>query len=59
MSAIAFNATGDLCATGDMNGVIKVWQTVNGKCVASLHGPEELEWLKFHPKVRTARRREP
>lgn len=43
---------GDLCATGDMNGLIQIWRTANGKLVASLQGPEELEWLKFHPKVR-------
>ena len=58
MCAIAFNTAGDLCATGDMNGLIQIWRTANGKLVASRQGPEELEWLKFHPKVRAARRRE-
>ena len=49
---MAFNASGELFATADMNGVIKVWRTKNCSLVIQLDGPEEVEWLKFHPKVR-------
>ena len=51
MCAVAYSASGKYCATGDMNGVIQVWKTANGKLATTLEGPEELEWLKFHPKV--------
>lgn len=49
--AVAFNTSGELCATADMNGVIKIWRTKNGTLLTQLDGPGEIEWLKFHPKV--------
>ena len=54
MCAVAFNASGELCATADMNGVIKVWRTKNCSLMIELNGPEEVEWMQFHPKVLNA-----
>lgn len=56
---LAFNATGELLATCDMNGVIKVWNTKNGELVKTLEGPEEPELLCWHNKVDSALLSEP
>ena len=49
--AVCYNTGGDLCATIDMNGIIKVWSSEKGKLVTTIQGPEDPEWLQFHPKV--------
>ena len=38
-------------ATVDMNGIIKVWNTMNGQLIKTLEGPEEAEWICWHNKV--------
>ena len=48
---VCFSPKGDLCATIDMNGNLKIWNTTNGKLVKDIQGPEEPEWLRFHPNV--------
>ena len=35
----------------DMNGLILVWKTDSCKKVIEIQGPEEPEWMKFHPRV--------
>ena len=53
---VAFNYTGEYVATVDMNGIIKVWNTMNGQLIKTLEGPEEAEWICWHNKVNDRRR---
>ena len=48
--SLAVNATGTRLASGSTGGTIKVWDTANGRCVATLEGHEEtVGGLAFHP----------
>ena len=49
--AVCFSPKGNLCATIDMNGELKIWNTTNGAPVVTIKGPEEPEWLQFHQNV--------
>lgn len=49
--AVCFSPKGNLCATIDMNGELKIWKTADGAPVLTIQGPEEPEWLQFHPNV--------
>lgn len=48
---MSFNYNGEYCATMDMNGLILVWKTDTCKKVTEIQGPEEPEWMRFHPRV--------
>ena len=48
---VGFSPKGDLCATIDMNGILKLWKTMNGALVTTIEGPGEPEWIRFHPNV--------
>ena len=39
-----------------MNGIIKVWNTMNGQLIKTLEGPEEAEWICWHNKVNDRKR---
>lgn len=43
-----FNCNSKLLATGDMKGIIKIWESQTGNCIADFE-MEELTWLDWHP----------
>lgn len=45
---VKFNCSCKLLATGDMKGLIKIWELQTGGCVAEFD-MEELTWLDWHP----------
>uniref|UniRef100_A0A7S1X1M1 Anaphase-promoting complex subunit 4 WD40 domain-containing protein n=1 Tax=Tetraselmis chuii TaxID=63592 RepID=A0A7S1X1M1_9CHLO len=49
--ALSFSSSGELLATGGMDGVVKIWDTSSGDLVQSLEGPgEAINWIEWHPK---------
>jgi ribosome assembly protein SQT1 len=50
VTSIAFNHDGQYLATGGMDGRVNVWQVPSGTHVVTLDGPEEIEWINWHPK---------
>ncbi|KAJ1964311.1 60S ribosomal subunit assembly or modification protein [Dipsacomyces acuminosporus] len=45
-----FSADGSLIATGGMDGKINVYKTDSGSKCAVLDGPDEVQWIDWHPK---------
>jgi WD40 repeat protein len=43
ITAQAFSHTGNLLATGDTNGAIRLWDTAAGKLVATQHAPSSID----------------
>jgi len=55
VNCVAFSSDGDLVATGGMDGKTRVWKRTgdgwkNWEFLIELLGPDELIWLKWHPK---------
>ncbi|KJE89409.1 hypothetical protein CAOG_00883 [Capsaspora owczarzaki ATCC 30864] len=50
VASVGFNFDGTYFATGGLDGSVKVWNTVTGALVVELDGPDEVEWLSWHPK---------
>ena len=47
---VRFNCSCKLLATGDMKGLIKIWDLQTASCVADFD-MEELTWLEWHPAL--------
>ena len=45
-----FNCNSKLLATGDMRGMIKIWNVESGNCIGDFE-MEELTWLEWHPAL--------
>jgi len=55
VNCVAFNSDGNLVATGGMDGKTRVWKRSgdgwkNWEFLIEVLGPDELVWLKWHPK---------
>ncbi|CAM9701218.1 unnamed protein product, partial [Chrysoparadoxa australica] len=50
VSSVGFSADGTLCATGGYDGKVLLWGTADGLLKHTLEGPEDIEWLDWHPK---------
>ncbi|KAH7907704.1 ribosome biogenesis protein Sqt1 [Hygrophoropsis aurantiaca] len=56
VGAVAFSADGEMVATGGMDGRVRVWKRVGPEdyrrwtFVTELQGPDEVMWLRWHPK---------
>ena len=50
---VAFNAAGTLVATAGMDGVVKVWNSTDGKPVATLEGPgEDITFINLNQSLK-------
>ncbi|RKP09831.1 WD40-repeat-containing domain protein [Thamnocephalis sphaerospora] len=50
VTALAFSADGQYVASGGMEGKVNVWKVQTGELAVTLEGPEEVEWVTWHPK---------
>jgi len=50
VGSVAFSADGLLCATGGLDGLVKVWDAGTGLLKRTLEGPSDVEWLTWHSK---------
>ncbi len=50
VNAVAFSADASLVATGGLDGMVRVWKCADASLVQSLEGPDEVEWLCWHPR---------
>ncbi|RKP26065.1 WD40-repeat-containing domain protein [Syncephalis pseudoplumigaleata] len=50
VTSIAFSHDGLYLATGGMDGKVNVWQVGDAAHIATLDGPDEVEWIDWHPK---------
>jgi len=50
VGAVSFSSDGLLCATGGLDGLVKVWDTETGSLKRTLEGPSDVEWLTWHSK---------
>ena len=51
VACVAIDPSGEIVATGGMDGVTRLWDIASGELKAALEGPTEaLEWLDWHPK---------
>jgi len=50
VNAVGFSSDGTLAATGAYSGKIFVWDTKTRALLRTLEGPEDIEWLDWHPK---------
>jgi angio-associated migratory cell protein len=51
VACVAIDPSGEVVATGGMDGVTRLWDIASGGLKAALEGPTEaIEWLHWHPK---------
>lgn len=51
VACLEVDPSGEVVATGGMDGSTRLWSTSSGKPVGLLEGPgEAIEWLSWHPK---------
>lgn len=51
VACVAIDPSGEVIATGGMDGVTRLWDIASGELKAALEGPTEaIEWLDWHPK---------
>ncbi|KAJ2867774.1 60S ribosomal subunit assembly or modification protein [Coemansia erecta] len=50
VSAVQFSRDGSLVAAAGMDGKINVYKTTDYSRCATLEGPEEVQWIEWHPK---------
>lgn len=50
VNAVGFSSDGTLAATGAYSGKVLVWDTKTRALLHTLEGPEDVEWLDWHPK---------
>lgn len=51
VACLDVDPTGEVIATGGMDGFTRLWYTSSGKPAGVLEGPgEAIEWLAWHPK---------
>jgi WD40 repeat protein len=51
-SAAAFDPKGPSLATGNLDGTVRVWDTMTGKIVASISEDAAVSFVSFHPRER-------
>lgn len=50
ITSMEFAPSGEILATGGMDGVVLTWDTLTGQQIATLSGPtDSIEWVSFHP----------
>jgi WD40 repeat protein len=51
IASITYDPTGEVVATGGMDGIVRVWRAANGDVAGVLQGPSEaIEFIAWHPK---------
>ncbi|KAL4074907.1 WD40-repeat-containing domain protein [Scleroderma yunnanense] len=56
VTSVAFSSDGEMIATGGMDGKVRVWRRhgkedyKNWEFLTELQGPDEVMWLRWHPK---------
>ena len=50
VNAVGFSSDGTLAATGAYSGKILVWDAATRALLRTLEGPEDVEWMDWHPK---------
>ncbi|KAJ2605626.1 60S ribosomal subunit assembly or modification protein [Coemansia sp. RSA 1722] len=50
VSAVQFSSDGSLVASGGMDGKVNVYYTEGLSKCAVLEGPDEIQWINWHPK---------
>ncbi|KAJ1664113.1 60S ribosomal subunit assembly or modification protein [Coemansia sp. RSA 1813] len=50
VSAVQFSKDGSLVAAAGMDGKINVYKTTDFSKCATLEGPDEVQWVEWHPK---------
>lgn len=50
VAAVGFSSDGTLCATGGLDGLVKVWDAADGSFKRTLEGPSDVDWLSWHSK---------
>ncbi|KAI9297963.1 WD40 repeat-like protein [Neoconidiobolus thromboides FSU 785] len=48
--AVEFSNCGKYLATGGMDGIVQIFSGEDGKWIGTLEGPDEVTWIKWHPK---------
>ena len=48
---VAFNASGSMLASAGMDGLVKIWNPIDGSLLRTLEGPsEDITWINWHSK---------
>ncbi|KAJ1947107.1 60S ribosomal subunit assembly or modification protein [Kickxella alabastrina] len=50
VSSVKFSNDGTLVASGGMDGKVNVYTVDNAKRCVTLEGPDEIQWINWHPK---------
>ncbi|KAF9178836.1 hypothetical protein BGZ51_000487 [Haplosporangium sp. Z 767] len=50
VTQVAFSVDGTYVASGSMDGKVRVWKSETGEFACELEGPDEVVWIKWHPK---------
>jgi len=50
VNAVGYSHDGSLAATGAYSGKVLVWDAKTRGLLQTLEGPEDVEWLQWHPK---------
>ncbi|KAI8391766.1 quinon protein alcohol dehydrogenase-like superfamily [Radiomyces spectabilis] len=50
VTSVAFSVNGDYVASAGMDGKVRVWKTETGEFCCAVDGPDEINWIDWHPK---------